>query len=132
MADRLDDRQLGNPARQQPQRPVGIALGGRPQTQGDDASLTGAAAAAARPHGRVDEQAFERMVEIPVVVEVLVVPDDLIAEELARVLERPVKLAIGQSAGVADVAARARSVKGLTDAGMPLADALKRVGWGDA
>lgn len=55
---------------------------------------------------------------------------DLIAEELTRVLERPVKLSYGQPAGTADVAARARSVKGLTDAGMLLADALRRVGWG--
>ena len=39
MADRLDDLQLDDPARQQPQRPVGIALRGRPQTQGDDLRL---------------------------------------------------------------------------------------------
>ena len=39
MADRLDDRQLDDRARQQPQRPVGIALRGRPQTQGDEVSL---------------------------------------------------------------------------------------------
>ena len=36
VADRLDDRQLDDPARQQAQRPVRIALRGRPQTQGDD------------------------------------------------------------------------------------------------
>ena len=42
---------------------------------------------------------------------------DLIAEELARVLERPVTLAIGRAAGVADVAGRARAVKALTRSG---------------
>ena len=39
MADRLDNRQLDNPARQQAQRPVRVALRGRPQTQGDDLRL---------------------------------------------------------------------------------------------
>ena len=41
-----------------------------------------------------------------------------IAEELARVLERPVTLSHGVPAGTADVAARARSVKALVDAGV--------------
>ena len=39
MADRPDDRQLDDPARQQPQRPARVALRGRPQTQGDDLRL---------------------------------------------------------------------------------------------
>ena len=56
---------------------------------------------------------------------------DLIAEELERVLERPVTLAIGQSAGVADVAGRARAFKALTDAGVDRAEAMRRVGWGE-
>jgi len=39
VADRLDDPQLDDTARQQPQRPVRVALRGRPQTQGDDLRL---------------------------------------------------------------------------------------------
>ena len=39
MAERLDDPQLDDPARQQPQRPVRVALRGRPQAQGDDLRL---------------------------------------------------------------------------------------------
>ncbi len=39
VADRLDDPQLDDPARQQAQRPVRVALRGRPQTQGDDLGL---------------------------------------------------------------------------------------------
>ncbi len=56
---------------------------------------------------------------------------DLISEELTRVLERPVSLAIGQSAGVADVAGRARSVKALMEAGIDKAEAMRRVGWSE-
>ena len=54
---------------------------------------------------------------------------DLIAEELTCVLERPVVSTIGQSAGVADVAGRARAVKALIEAGIDKADAMRRVGW---
>ena len=57
---------------------------------------------------------------------------DVIAEELARVLERPAALTIGRAAGTADVASRARAVKALHDAGVELPDAMHRVGWGDA
>ncbi|MCY4028364.1 MAG: hypothetical protein OXH75_18875 [Acidobacteria bacterium] len=54
---------------------------------------------------------------------------DMVSEELERVLERPVSLAIGRAAGTADVAARARAVKALTDAGVDKGDAMRRVGW---
>ena len=54
---------------------------------------------------------------------------DVIAEELTRVLERPVTLRHGLAAGVADIAARARALKAVTDAGVPVADATVRVGW---
>ena len=54
---------------------------------------------------------------------------DVIAEELARVLERPAPLTIGRAAGTADVASRARAVKALTDAGVERAEAMRRVGW---
>ena len=53
----------------------------------------------------------------------------LITEELTRVLERPIQLEHGAAAGTTDIAARARAVKALTDAGIDKADALKRVGW---
>ena len=56
----------------------------------------------------------------------------LIAEELTRVLERPIKLEHGAAAGTTDIAARARAVKALVDAGIDKADAMTRVGWGDA
>ena len=54
----------------------------------------------------------------------------IIGEELTRVLERPVSLEHGAAAGTADVAARARSVMALVDAGIDKADAMRRVGWG--
>ena len=56
---------------------------------------------------------------------------DVIAEELARVLERPALLTIGRAAGTADVASRARAVKALHEAGVELNDAMRRVGWDD-
>ena len=55
----------------------------------------------------------------------------LIAGELRRVVERPVTLSYGAAAGVADVAARARAYKALTEAGQSPADAARRVGWND-
>ena len=55
----------------------------------------------------------------------------LIGEELSRVLERPVTVQHGQAGGLTDVASRARAVKQLTDAGVDLAEAMRRVGWGD-
>ena len=55
----------------------------------------------------------------------------MIAEELSRVLDRTVLLEHGQAGGLTDVAARARAVAALVDkGGMPLADAVRRVGWG--
>ncbi len=56
---------------------------------------------------------------------------NMIAEELSRVLERPVKLEHGQAGGLTDVAARARAVKALKDAGVETAEAMRRVGWAD-
>ena len=53
----------------------------------------------------------------------------LIAEELSRVLEQPVKLDFGQAGGLTDVAARARAVKALVEVGIDKADAMRRVGW---
>ena len=55
----------------------------------------------------------------------------LVAEELERVLERPVHLHHGQAAGTADVASRARAAKALNEAGVPIEDAMRRVGWDD-
>ena len=53
-----------------------------------------------------------------------------IAEELARVLERPVTLEYARQSGLADVAARARAVSALVDkAGIPVDDALWLTGW---
>ena len=54
-----------------------------------------------------------------------------IAEELTRVLERPVSLDFGRPSGMADLAARARAVGGLTKAGLSTADALFLAGWAD-
>lgn len=52
-----------------------------------------------------------------------------IAEELSRVLERPVTLSLGPAGGATDAATRARAVKALTEAGESLEDAKRRVGW---
>ena len=54
-----------------------------------------------------------------------------IAEELTRVLDRPVTLDFGRPSGMADLAARARAVGGLTKAGVTLDDALLLAGWAD-
>ena len=54
----------------------------------------------------------------------------IVGEELSRVLERPVRLDYSQPSGAADVAGRARAVGVLVGAGVPLADALERAGWG--
>ena len=55
----------------------------------------------------------------------------LIAEELSRVLERPVTLDHGRPSGMADLAARARAVGALAKAGVELPDALLLTGWDD-
>ena len=55
-----------------------------------------------------------------------------IAEELTRVLDRPVALDVGRPSGMADLAARARAVGGLTKAGLSTDDALFLTGWADA
>ena len=56
----------------------------------------------------------------------------LIAEELTRVLDRPVALEYGRPSGMADLAARARAVSALVDkAGMDRSDAMLLVGWAD-
>ena len=55
-----------------------------------------------------------------------------IAEELTRVLDRPVSLDVGRPSGLADLAARARAVGGLTKAGATLDAALRLAGWTDA
>ena len=57
---------------------------------------------------------------------------DLIAEELTRVLERPVSLEYGRPSGMADLAARARAVGALTKAGITTDDAMLLTGWADA
>ena len=54
-----------------------------------------------------------------------------IAEELSRVLDRPVSLDFGRPSGMADLAARARAVGGLTKAGLSTDDALFLAGWAD-
>ena len=48
----------------------------------------------------------------------------LIAEELSRVLERPVGLTFGRAAQ-ADLAAKARAVGGLVKAGLELDEAMR-------
>ena len=54
----------------------------------------------------------------------------MIAAELSRVLERPVRLDYARQSGLADVAARARAMSALVDkAGMPRDDAMWLVGW---
>lgn len=53
----------------------------------------------------------------------------LIADELERVLERPVSITHGHASSLADVAARARAVHILTQSGLSLDDAMARVGW---
>ena len=57
---------------------------------------------------------------------------DLIAEELTRVLERPVSLEYGRPSGMADLAARARAVGALSKAGISTDDAMLLTGWADA
>ena len=57
---------------------------------------------------------------------------DLIAEELTRVLERPVALEYGRPSGMADLAARARAVGALAKSGISTEDALLLTGWADA
>ena len=54
-----------------------------------------------------------------------------IAEELTRVLDAAVSLDFGRPSGMADLAARARAVGGLTKAGVSLDDALLLAGWAD-
>ena len=54
---------------------------------------------------------------------------DLIAEELSRVLERPVRLDHSQPAGTADIAARARAVHVLVESGIDKDRAMQIVGW---
>ena len=53
----------------------------------------------------------------------------MVAEELERVLERPVSLNHAQPAGAADIAARARSVHVLVQAGVDKDRAMALVGW---
>ena len=55
----------------------------------------------------------------------------VIAEELSRVLERPVSLDYGRPAGMADLAARARAVGALAKAGVSTDDAMLLTGWAD-
>ena len=57
---------------------------------------------------------------------------DLIAEELSRVLERPVRLEYGRPSGMADLAARARAVAALAKSGISTDDAMLLTGWSDA
>ena len=54
---------------------------------------------------------------------------DLIAEEVSRVLEQPVSISHSQPAGSTDVAARARAVHVLVQAGGNYDDAMRIVGW---
>ena len=56
----------------------------------------------------------------------------VIAEELSRVLERPVALSYGRSSGQADLAARARALGALAKAGVDVPDAMLLTGWSDA
>ena len=56
----------------------------------------------------------------------------MVAEELSRVLERPVSLDYGRPSGMADLAARARAVGALAKAGVSTADAMLLTGWDDA
>ena len=53
----------------------------------------------------------------------------MVSAELERVLERPVSITHGHSSSLADVAARARAVHILTQSGLQLKDAMRRVGW---
>ena len=55
----------------------------------------------------------------------------MIAEELTRVLERPVALEYGRPSGLADLAARARAVGALAKAGVSTDDAMVLTGWAD-
>ena len=55
----------------------------------------------------------------------------VIAEELSRVLERPVTLEYGRPSGMADLAARARAVGALAKAGVSTDDAMVLTGWND-
>ncbi len=56
----------------------------------------------------------------------------MIAEELSRVLERPVSLDYARPSGMADLAARARAVAALAKAGVSTEDAMLLTGWDDA
>ena len=56
----------------------------------------------------------------------------VIAEELSRVLERPVSIEYGRPSGMADLAARARAVGALAKAGVSTEDAMLLTGWDDA
>ena len=56
----------------------------------------------------------------------------VIAEELSRVLERPVALEYGRPSGMADLAARARALGALAKAGVDVPDAMVLTGWSDA
>ncbi len=55
----------------------------------------------------------------------------MVAEELERVLERPVSLDHAQPSGAADVASRARALHVSVQAGLDLVEAKRLVGWGD-
>ena len=55
----------------------------------------------------------------------------IVSEELSRALERPIRITHGQAAGATDVAARARAVHVLQQAGVPLDDAMQLAGWND-
>ena len=56
----------------------------------------------------------------------------MIAEELTRVLEQPIRLEYGRPSGMADLAARARAVSALAKAGISTDDAMVLTGWSDA
>ena len=56
----------------------------------------------------------------------------VIAEELGRVLDRPVALEYGRPSGMADLAARARALGALAKAGVDVPDAMVLTGWSDA
>ena len=58
-------------------------------------------------------------------------PAALIAGELTRVLERPVRLSYARPSGAADVAARARAVAALAKSGVSTEDAMVLTGWND-
>ena len=55
----------------------------------------------------------------------------VIAEELQRVLERPVTPDYGRPSGAADLAARARAFGALRKAGVEEPEALTLTGWGE-